>query len=305
VELTEAYEIPTPAIAGEIVCSVSCHAVDDRQELRGFALDTGQLLWRAYTDYDIYGSPAVADGIVLIGDTRGTCYAIRAADGSELWSAKLAEDLIETAPAIAGGTAFVASMDGMVHAVDLDMGKKRWPAVLGTKMPWLVAVSAGNAATERTGAREEGLAASSETLLAGSGDWLLGIDTRIGERRWRRRLSSRLRGTLAIGNGAVVACGESTVHAVAITDGRVRWERSLEGQLTSPSIAGNVIFVASQQPALLHALSLHDGHELWNVTHPGWVTGSPVIVPGKVFLTADEAISVLRFDEATRRPKPD
>jgi hypothetical protein len=89
-----------------------------------------------------------------------------------------------------------------------------------------------------------------------------------------------------------VACGETTtIHAVAIADGHLRWERALEGEVTSPSIAGNVILVASQEPALLHALSLDDGHELWHVPLPGPTLGAPVVVPGRVLVTAAVALA--------------
>jgi outer membrane protein assembly factor BamB len=267
-------EVPTPAVAGEVVCSRS----GDDEELRGFDLGTGTLRWSTYTGASMLSSPTVADGMVLIGDESGRCHAIKAATGSRRWVARLGDEPIERAPAVAAGTAFVGSRDGMVHAVDLATGTVRWPAV--------------------TGYVSTSVAVSGDTLLTGSGERLLGIDAGTGERCWRRRLSASLRGTLAVGHGTVVACGETTtVHAVAIADGRLRWERALDGEVASPSIAGDVVFVASQEPALLHALSLDDGHELWNLPLPGPTLGAPIVVPGTVLLTAGGSIDVLRFDE--------
>ena len=285
---------PAPTIVGGVVCSRSLSDT----ELCGFALDTGEPLWSTDTSGAMEVSPTVAGGLLVTGDENGRCCAIDGIRGSIRWSARLAKAEIATQVAVAGGTAFVPSNDGIMYAIDVATGKALWPAV--TEDPASVTVS-------------------EDTVLAAAGTRLLAIDPRTGERSWRLRLGSRVNGALAARAGVVVISAGSTVYAVAVADGQLLWQNDLGRKLTSPSIAGDVVLIASQEPALLQALSLKDGHVLWSVTLPDRTVDAPflvrdgprllpgsdvgrrrdappVVVRGSLLLWLNEAIEVYRLE---------
>jgi outer membrane protein assembly factor BamB len=281
--------LPAPAITGEVVCFASHpqHVKYDGYLLCGYALDSGRQLWYAdtedsvdwypYSELDRAWSPTVADGVVLVGDSGGRFYAINPANGSSRWRLRLGKWDVKSSSAAADGIAYAPTSDGIVHAIDIARGKVLWSAVTG-----------GDSAS---------IAVSGDALLAAAGDRLLAIDVKTGERRWRRRLQHLSRHP-AISDGFVVAAGESVVYKIQVADGSVRWERQLEGGLgsASPSIAGDVIFVASENPARLYALSLADGRELWNVELDSGVIGAPVPLRGRVLCTLDNGtIDVWQF----------
>ena len=123
-----------------------------------------------------------------------------------------------------------------------------------------------------------------------------------GERRWRRRFRSVIDGGLAISGGWGVASGHSAVYAVSLADGALRWACELDGNVGSPSVAGDVIFVAVQGPYRLTALSLVEGRELWNVELEGTAVGMPVPLHGRVPLPSTVGSSMCGGSIGARRP---
>jgi outer membrane protein assembly factor BamB len=266
------HELPAPAFAGEVVCA---RASEDFV-LFGCALDTGRKTWDACTDDSLGSSPTVADGVLVVGDSFGRCYAFNAATGALRWKRSLGEEGIERAPAACSGCAYVPVADGMVYAIDIQRGKVMWEAVTGGYMSAYVSVCG-------------------DTVVASCGDRLLSIDAQTGDRRWRRRVPYTLDGGLAIRRGLVVVGGSSTVFGAQVADGTIQWQRDLDGSVGAPSVAGSVIFVATNAPNRLYALSLADGRELWSVELRCRVIGAPVPVPGRVLVTVEAgAIDVWR-----------
>ena len=266
------FAFPSPAIADDVVCL----RLDDDILLGGFDLDSGREVWTFVAEHTIESSPTVADGLILLADSVGGCYAINPGRGTSRWAITLTDEGIEHPPVAAGGLAYVATSDGMIHAIDIQRGKVLWPAVAGAYAHPSIAVSGA-------------------VLLATCADRLVGIDAHSGERRWRRRVGSSL-GGLAVGRGAAVVCGESTVYGIAIADGAVRWERPLEGRLGAPAVAGDVIFVAAEAPARLYGLSLDAGRELWSAELKTPAICPPVPVDGRLFVTvAAGDLDVWRF----------
>jgi len=70
------------------------------------------------------GEPLLADGVIYVGDRRGTLHAIKVTDGSILWQFANRE-LIFEAPAKRGGTIYFTSRNGL-KAVSQADGKLRW-----------------------------------------------------------------------------------------------------------------------------------------------------------------------------------
>jgi outer membrane protein assembly factor BamB len=96
--------------------------------------DGQKQLWK-YEDVDqsqamFYSSPAVADGIVVIGCRDRQVHAIDVNTGKRAWAFKTRGDVDATA-AISDGRVFIPSKDKKLYVLDLKNGKPLWEFTAG------------------------------------------------------------------------------------------------------------------------------------------------------------------------------
>lgn len=70
-------------------------------------------------------SPAVADGIVVIGTRGRRVNALDPKDGSELWSFPT-KNKVDASPVIVGDRVLVGATDGRIYLIDRKTGKETW-----------------------------------------------------------------------------------------------------------------------------------------------------------------------------------
>ena len=68
-------------------------------------------------------SPAVAAGIVYVGDMEGVLHAVNAADGKGLWTFKTGSE-IKSSPVVVGDKVLIGSYDGNLYGVNVKTGKR-------------------------------------------------------------------------------------------------------------------------------------------------------------------------------------
>ena len=163
--------------------------------------------------------------------------------GSRLWSANLASRT-STAPLVAGERVFVVGVDRVVHAFDALDGRRLW----ALQRP-------GEALTLSQPAV---LAAYKNTLVAGIGAVMLGIDPTTGSVRWELAVTSP-RGTneverlndlvgplLRVGDTLCARAFQTAVGCVALSSSggseraTLRWSRNAGGQ---QAVGGDAEFV--------------------------------------------------------------
>ncbi|MBN1444138.1 MAG: PQQ-binding-like beta-propeller repeat protein, partial [Planctomycetes bacterium] len=77
-----------------------------------------------------------------------------------------------------------------------------------------------------------------------------------------------------------------------------RWETSLGGRLSAPSVAGGRVFVASVDHHELHAIDAASGKRVWRFTAGGRIDSPPAIAAGlTVFGSADGHVYCLRASD--------
>ena len=84
-------------------------------------------------------TPAAFDGIVYLGGSDGTVYAVDALEGRTIWRFSTGGP-ITSSPAVAGGLVYLGSWDGMVYALELKTGALVWRAPAGGPVADPVAV---------------------------------------------------------------------------------------------------------------------------------------------------------------------
>jgi outer membrane protein assembly factor BamB len=109
------------------------------------AADGSKLLWSYDEVKDkamVYASPAVADGVVVVGARDRQVHAISLADGKKKWTFATRGD-VDSSPAIAGGRVYVGSRDKKLHVLDLQTGKSLGDFQLGRGIEAAPAVGQG------------------------------------------------------------------------------------------------------------------------------------------------------------------
>jgi uncharacterized repeat protein (TIGR01451 family) len=85
----------------------------------------GTLLWSYQTGSFITSSPAIAKGVVYIGSWDDNVYALKAGTGAKLWSFTTG-DSVESSPAVANGVVYFGSDDFNLYALNAADGHELW-----------------------------------------------------------------------------------------------------------------------------------------------------------------------------------
>lgn len=86
-----------------------------------FALDeaTGVQLWESFgLDGSVAAAGAISGGVMYVGSSAGTIYAINITDGSKIWSAATAPGQIQSSPLVSGGKLFFTTTSNFTYAYD-------------------------------------------------------------------------------------------------------------------------------------------------------------------------------------------
>lgn len=187
--------------------------------------DTGRELWRGSAGARLSAGVG-SDGRFAAVVTRDNELVVFEA-GRVVWRARLASR-VATAPLVAGERVFVMGVDRIVHAFDALDGSRIW--------------TLQRPGEPLTLAKGGVLAAWQDTLLAGQGARLSGIDPTRGSLRWEvaiatprgtnevERLADLLAPAVKIGGGAVCARAfQSAVGCVNAERGTLLWSRNVGG----------------------------------------------------------------------------
>ena len=221
---------------------------------RVVALDPaqGRVKWQADLGARVRSTPAVHDGIVVVGTMSGHVRALRERDGAPLWTfatdgaahkfADAGNDTtaIVASPTIVAGNGgdlvAVGGRDGTLYALDLHGGQLRW-RLTHDGSSWMLAT-----------------ATDGRTLYVGGGSAAIvqAVDPATGVERWRFKTRSAVFASLALAGDSLLA-SDFTGELVALdtAGGRRLWAFPLGGRaLSTPLVVGNIVYAASDSGVL-------------------------------------------------------
>lgn len=102
----------------------------DDKHVYAFNAKTGMQLWRTETGGEVWGSPAVVNGLVFICSGDGWLYALKAKTGQILWKVNTEWEVFST-PAVADGKVFVNQELNHLFAFKADTGEQLWKLGMG------------------------------------------------------------------------------------------------------------------------------------------------------------------------------
>ena len=216
-------------------------------------------LWKSHLGGSLYSSPAIQDGLVILGSADKHVTALELADGKVRWSHALPDRIWGSAPAVHGNRCYIGCVDGCMRGLALSDGQEhgRWcgqPHGLMGKADVL-------SSPMIEGAR----------LVFGSDDdFVYGVDLDGGP-AWKAATGDILHDNAACAaNGtAYIPSRDGKLYALALADGALRWSWAAPKPFnTVPSTDGAAVFVGDCD-SRLYALDAATGKPRWAYTAGG------------------------------------
>lgn len=287
-------------------------AAPERQETAAAAADFEE---------DRFGesSPAVAAGLVFVGDLLGVLHAVDTETGIPRWTFATGAE-IKASPIVVGESVFIGSYDERFYALDRETGKEKWsvstegpvhgtPALQGDRV-WITgcdAVLRGLRITDgaEVGRFDSGAYTAASPALGGGAlfygtfdNEVLSVEADTGELRWRYRHPERsfpFYASAALTADLVVVAGrDRMVHALDRETGEARWTFRAGARFdSSPAVASGLVY-AGNADGRLHVLDLKTGEKRGEFHAGAPIMSSPALSGDRlVFGTQDGALFAL------------
>jgi outer membrane protein assembly factor BamB len=211
---------------------------------------TGKVRWRRRIGPS-ESSPLVANGLVYVGDWRGTVYALNAGTGGTRWSVST-RGAVKGGVALSGRRLYVGSYDGHLYAFDAITGRRFWRASAQDRLGGL-----GNFYSTPA-------AAYGRVYIGNTDGKVYSYGATSGKVRWSHSTGSYVYSSPAVWNERVYAGSHDRyLYCFDAATGRVRWRFRANGKISgAPTVIdGRVYF--STVTGRTYALDARSGRREW------------------------------------------
>lgn len=216
-------------------------------------LDIGAVRWSFTAGDAVYSTPAVSDGKVAFGSCDSLIYCLDAATGKLLWSHRTGKAVVAS-PAIHDGAVFIGASDGKFRAFDLTTGTLKWEY---PNVEWFV---------ETKPLVTEGI------VIFGAWDtYLYALDEQTGALRWKWQsdrpgtgLSPAACWPVAAHGKAFIVAPDRRMTAIDLRTGATVW-RTGQWQVRETigiSEDGERVYVRTMRDSVLAISSRSEGPEI-------------------------------------------
>ncbi|MEO5895505.1 MAG: PQQ-binding-like beta-propeller repeat protein [Vicinamibacterales bacterium] len=225
------------------------------EELHALDAATGAVAWRIPTG-TLTAPPVAEGGWVIVSPARRTT-ALRAADGTVVWSRENA--LQRDRATLAGDVVILPLRTGVVQALEITTGATRWERAVG-------------------GFPAESLVVGERVYVGATNKVFYCLKLASGAIEWPIRVGAEIRGTAAGDDDRVYfAALDNVVRAVDRISGTQRWQMGLPFRpLSGPRVVGGSVFLAGPS-ADIHLLDPVAGGQAGKMSFPDPLAISPGI----------------------------
>lgn len=206
-------------------------------------------LWEFKTEKSDEGfeaTPVIVNGLVLVGDFKGTFYAIDLATGKLVWKNKLKQGVVVPA-ACNGNRIIVADFDSNLYCFDLS-GKEIWTRE--TEQPMV------------NGA----IILGSEVIYASDYGALVCLDLESGKEKWMYETGDQLKSSPSVWKNLSFLGGcDSQLHKVDLSNGQSQGSPIplMSPTLCTPNVIGDIV-ITPTQPGAVYAIRVDTGEKVWS-----------------------------------------
>ncbi len=260
--------------------------------------------WSYLTGGGIQSSPALGEGLVVVGSDDGYLHALDAATGAGVWRVRTGGP-VTGSPAIVDDTVYAGGGDGQVYALGRTTGEIRWRHETGVSINGSVAVAGSRVFVATSNGLSVLDARDGSVLwtaffdgsittpgvvddlvyLTDTGGTAYALDVEDGDEAWRFTTGGGIYAGVAVAEDIVVfESDDENLYGVNATDGFEEWRFPAGGGFDNvPSIAGGIVYAGDPNGNLL-ALDIASGTERWRFrTATGERFREPVVTGGMVF----------------------
>jgi serine/threonine-protein kinase len=201
-----------------------------------------RLRWRYATGDAVTSSPAVVDGVVYIGSTDGSVYALDVTTGKKKW-AYATGDKFEAAPTAVDGMVYIAGYNS-VTALNAATGNEKW---VRRASDW------GFDRKDEWDNTPEDWRFTPPTVAdgvvyIGSSKRVYALDAVTGKKRWAFDTGGTVEGTPTVADGVVyIGSFDHNVYALDAVTGNKKWSYATGGRVrSSPAVVDGVVYVGGQ-----------------------------------------------------------
>jgi outer membrane protein assembly factor BamB len=276
--------------------------------------------WKFKTNGRVVSSPVISDGVVYVGSTDNSLYALDETTGTLKWKFA-SRGPVSSTPAVAGGLVYFGSMDGNIYAVNAATGEERWRfATKGERRFTAPGIHGAIPRTERMPDPFDVFMSSPAivggTLYVGSGDQnVYALDAATGAVKWTFATGDVVHASPAVAGGAVyIGSWDRNLYAIDAATGRERWRYTTGndtviynqiGIASSAAVADGMVFVGGRD-GKFHAVDAATGAPKWvHDNNGGWTIASPAVLRGVVYFPTSDGTRFKALDAATGAMKFD
>jgi outer membrane protein assembly factor BamB len=199
-------------------------------------------------------SPIVADGIVYGIDNNGEAFALRAANGKQIWRRDVAT-LNASAPTYSDGKLYISNLEpGQVQALNASNGKVAWRKSLPGR-------------TESSP-----LVVGNEVIAGCECGSVYAFNKRTGKQLWSTAVGGAVKASPAFDKGTVfVGDYGGQVTAMRASNGSVRWTASAGGPVYGTAAVAFGHVYAGTLTGGMNAFNEQSGSRSWSTSTGGYV----------------------------------
>ena len=226
-------------------------------------------LWNYSTNAAVWSSPAVYNGLVLVGCKDCRIYCLNASDGKLVWNFLVSNE-VNSSPSIAEGCVFVGCYDGWVYCMNISTGMPVWISKAG-------------------GAILSSPAVVDSRVFIGSGKHdVYCFNASNGNPIWIFPTNSPVNSSPAVLGGVVyVACDDFFVYAINASTGKELWRHHTGSNLNSPCLYDGCLYVGSYDGYFV-GLNASTGDEIWRAQTQDTVASSAAAAYGCIYFGSND-----------------
>jgi eukaryotic-like serine/threonine-protein kinase len=260
--------------------------------------------WKFRTNGQVYSSPAIADGIAIVGSTDGAVYGIDLESGSSKWKFQT-KARVTSSPAVHGGIAYFESFDSNFYALDAATGALKWKFATGGEKRFVAKHMHGilpesEPVPDPFDVYLSSPAISGDAVFFGSGDGnVYALDAASGAVKWKFQTGDVVHASPAVSDGLVfIGSWDTYFYALDAATGAEKWKfktgddpvfHNQIGIQSSAAVADGIVYFGCRD-SKLYALDVRTGAKVWAADNKGsWVIGSPAVSDGKVYFTTSDS----------------
>lgn len=277
----------TPVVAGDLA-----YAGTAGREVVAVAWREGSVVWRFPMAGRVFGSLALADGLLFAADDQGNLVALTL-DGREVWRFRATYPVV-TSPLVAAGRVYLAVTDQNVFCLEAATGRPLWQ--YGRKFPRRTSLWRG-----------PGMAWGDGRLYAGFSDGsLVALEAESGRVAWRAEVAGdTLFGDVCAGpsfrDGLVYAGAlKGPVVCLDAASGKEVWRQPVEA--SSGFAVGDELLYLGGAAGEVVALRRRDGARVWQAALDGGVPATPLLAGDRLVAGASRG-SLFCLDALTGAEK--